>query len=107
MWFMRFDWQDEEGQWECKECPEGFYCDNAIEPVVNYTLYECPEGIYVYADLLCHHHTFSEYKKETKFSTSHVSVSHVKCSLPSDSVYMCSYFALFRIISVLINVANM
>ena len=36
--------QDEEGQWECKECPAGFYCDNGIEPVVNYTMYECPQG---------------------------------------------------------------
>lgn len=30
--------------YDCKECPEGFYCDNAIEPVVNYTMYECIEG---------------------------------------------------------------
>ena len=38
-------YQDELAQWTCKECLEGFYCDNSIEPVVNVTSYECPEGL--------------------------------------------------------------
>ena len=37
-------YQDELAQWTCKECIEGFYCDNGAEPVVDVTLYECPEG---------------------------------------------------------------
>ena len=37
-------YQDEMYAYTCKECPAGFYCDNAVEPVVNYTMYECIEG---------------------------------------------------------------
>jgi len=37
-------YQDQTRQWECKLCPEGFYCDNALAPIVNYTLFSCPEG---------------------------------------------------------------
>ena len=37
-------YQDEMYADTCKECPAGFYCDNAIEPVVNYTMYECIPG---------------------------------------------------------------
>ena len=37
-------YQDEMMSWDCKECPPGFYCDNALAPIVNYTMYECPEG---------------------------------------------------------------
>ncbi|XP_070551141.1 neurogenic locus notch homolog protein 1-like [Ptychodera flava] len=39
-------YQDEIGQWECKECPAGFYCDNSATPVVNYTAFVCPSGHY-------------------------------------------------------------
>ena len=38
-------YQDELAQWTCKECIEGFYCDNGDGPVVDVTLYECPEGM--------------------------------------------------------------
>ena len=37
-------YQDEIMTYDCKECPAGFYCDNSIEPVVNATAYECPQG---------------------------------------------------------------
>ena len=37
-------YQDEAGQSLCKECPEGFYCDSSLGPIVNYTIYLCPEG---------------------------------------------------------------
>ena len=37
-------YQDQGQSSSCKQCPEGFYCDNAVAPVVNYTSYECPEG---------------------------------------------------------------
>ncbi|KAI0228985.1 hypothetical protein LSAT2_020568 [Lamellibrachia satsuma] len=39
-------YQDEMRSSACKECPAGFYCDNALAAVVNYTLFECPEGYY-------------------------------------------------------------
>lgn len=38
-------YQDEVGQSVCKECPEGFYCDSSLGPIVNYTIYVCPEGL--------------------------------------------------------------
>ena len=31
---------------ECLDCPEGYYCDNSIEPISDYSGYTCPEGIY-------------------------------------------------------------
>ncbi|PIK35709.1 hypothetical protein BSL78_27465 [Apostichopus japonicus] len=39
-------YQDQDGQPDCKECLPGFYCDDTNGPVVNYTLYICPEGHY-------------------------------------------------------------
>ena len=41
-------YQDEMRSSACKECPAGFYCDNALAAVVNYTLFECPEGLLVF-----------------------------------------------------------
>ena len=37
-------YQDAMRRADCVECPAGFYCDNALEPVVNYTQYECLRG---------------------------------------------------------------
>lgn len=38
-------YQDEIGQSGCKDCPEGFYCDNTEEPVVLYNNSMCPTGL--------------------------------------------------------------
>ncbi|XP_070552128.1 fibrillin-2-like [Ptychodera flava] len=40
------EYQDEIGQWECKDCPEGYFCDNTMEPVVLYNNSWCPTGFY-------------------------------------------------------------
>ena len=40
-------YQDEMRSSVCKECPPGFYCDNALAAVVNVTMFECPEGSYI------------------------------------------------------------
>ena len=37
-------YNDEVRQSACKDCPQGFYCNSALGPILNYTLYECPEG---------------------------------------------------------------
>ncbi|RUS80256.1 hypothetical protein EGW08_011985, partial [Elysia chlorotica] len=39
-------YQDELNQWSCKSCPQGFYCDNTMSPVVLYNSSFCPEGFY-------------------------------------------------------------
>ncbi|XP_023933458.1 uncharacterized protein LOC106181652, partial [Lingula anatina] len=39
-------YQDWTQQSYCKWCPPGYYCDNSIEAVVNYTAYVCPQGHY-------------------------------------------------------------
>ena len=38
------EYQDTEGQSECLPCPEGFYCDTTLSPVVDYGLFPCPVG---------------------------------------------------------------
>ncbi len=39
-------YQDYAGQWDCKICPEGYYCDNSVG-VVNITdAIKCPAGFY-------------------------------------------------------------
>lgn len=37
-------YQDDIGQWDCKGCPAGFYCDNTMSPVVLYNNTYCPTG---------------------------------------------------------------
>ena len=39
-------WQNETQKSECKFCPAGFYCDIANGPIVDYTIYPCPNGFY-------------------------------------------------------------
>ncbi|ESO91998.1 hypothetical protein LOTGIDRAFT_121441 [Lottia gigantea] len=39
-------YQDEIGQWTCKACPAGYYCDNTMSPVVLYNDSSCPTGFY-------------------------------------------------------------
>ena len=39
-------YQDLTTQGDCIECPAGYYCDNSIEPISNYTKYACPQGKY-------------------------------------------------------------
>ena len=38
------EYQDEIGQSECKDCPQGYFCDNVYEPVVLYNDSYCPTG---------------------------------------------------------------
>lgn len=38
--------QDEFGQWACKSCPAGYFCDNVMSPVVLYNDSYCPTGYY-------------------------------------------------------------
>ena len=37
-------YQDEQGQWECKTCPSGYFCDNTLDPVVLFNSSLCPAG---------------------------------------------------------------
>ena len=39
-------YQDTPGQWTCKTCLEGHYCNATIGPVVWYGSYVCPSGYY-------------------------------------------------------------
>ena len=45
-------YQDEYGQWQCKACPPGYYCDNTMDPVVLYNDTYCPTG-YHFSILHC------------------------------------------------------
>ena len=36
-------YQDETGQASCKGCPQGYFCDNTIQPVVLYNDSFCPQ----------------------------------------------------------------
>lgn len=39
-------YQDEVAQSSCKSCPQGFYCDSTMSPVVLYNNSYCPVGFY-------------------------------------------------------------
>jgi len=39
-------YQNEIGQYQCKECQKGYYCNDTHGPVINYANYPCPEGHY-------------------------------------------------------------
>ncbi|XP_062603182.1 uncharacterized protein LOC134264959 [Saccostrea cucullata] len=39
-------YQDELGQWTCKACPAGYFCDSVMSPVVLYNNSYCPTGYY-------------------------------------------------------------
>ena len=38
--------QDETGQWDCKFCPEGYFCDSSTGVVVVNDTIKCLEGYY-------------------------------------------------------------
>lgn len=39
-------WTDLTGQWKCKECTEGYYCDRKDGPITDYSVFPCPNGFY-------------------------------------------------------------
>ena len=39
-------YQDQPGQWDCKLCPSGYYCDNSLGVVVVNDTILCPGGHY-------------------------------------------------------------
>ncbi|CAH1789578.1 unnamed protein product, partial [Owenia fusiformis] len=39
-------YQDQLGMAYCKDCPQGFYCDNTMAPVILYNSSYCPMGYY-------------------------------------------------------------
>ena len=40
------EYQNELGQWTCKDCPQGYYCDSTTSAVGNLTNFACPGGYY-------------------------------------------------------------